>query len=134
MNPELIRDAAVSALEDIKARDIEILDVRELTSFFDWVLIASAESSRQTRALASHVHDTAKDLGVQTVRTEGEGSGEWILVDLGSVIVHVMQPAIREFYNLSELWGGRSLPTRNVSPSFMIPIRQGDLPGSSAHY
>lgn len=113
MNPELIRDTAVAALEDIKARDIEILDVRELTSLFDWVVIASADSSRQTRALAFHVRDKGREAGASTALVEGEDSGEWVLVDLGSVVVHVMQPMVREFYNLSELWGGRHLPMRN---------------------
>ncbi len=133
MNPEQIRDAAIAALEDIKARDIEILDVRDLTSMFDWVLIASADSSRQTRALASHVLDKARELGARTSRVEGEGSGEWILVDLGSVVVHVMQPTVREFYNLSELWGGRGLPTRNPS-SFgrAFAMRHADAGSSSA--
>ena len=132
MNPELIRDAAIAALEDIKARDIEILDVRDLTSLFDWVVIASADSSRQTRALAFHVRDKAKEHGASANRVEGEGSGEWILVDLGSVVVHIMQPTVREFYNLSELWGGRSLPMRNPSLGRVFPMRHHLGSGSSA--
>jgi ribosome-associated protein len=122
MNPEQVRDAAVSALEDIKARDIEILDVHELTSLFDWVVIASADSSRQTRALAQHVMDKTRELGVSHPRMEGEGSGEWILVDAGAVVVHIMQPAIREYYNLGELWGGSSATTRH--PILGIPMRR----------
>ncbi len=132
MDPELIRDAAIAALEDIKARDIEILDVRDLTSLFDWVVIASADSSRQTRALAFHVRDKAKEQGATANRVEGEGSGEWILVDLGSVVVHVMQPTVREFYNLSELWGGRGLPMRNPSLGRVFPMRHNLAPGNSA--
>ena len=119
MEPELIRDAAVTALEDIKARDIEVLDVRALTSLFDWVIVASADSSRQTRALANHVQDQAKQAGASVRPLEGGASGEWILVDLGSVVVHVMQPATREFYNLSELWGGHTL---RRPPGFGLPM------------
>lgn len=121
MEPELIRDAAVSALEDIKARDIEVLDVRQLTSLFDWVIVASAESTRQTRALAHHVQEKAREAGSSQAVLEGEASGEWILVDLGSVVVHVMQPATREYYNLSELWGGRT-PQRRQPAYGGLPI------------
>lgn len=121
MNPELIRDAAVSALEDIKARDIEVLDVHEFTALFDWMIIASADSSRQTRALAQHVLDKTRALGVEHPRMEGEGSGEWILVDAGSVVIHIMQPALREYYNLAELWGGSHYAPRH--PVLGVPIK-----------
>ena len=95
----------ISALEDIKARDIQAIDVRKVTSIFDWIIVASADSARQTKALARHVHETLKDAGSAIVGTEGEDSGEWILVDAGDVVAHVMQPAVREYYNLEELWG-----------------------------
>jgi ribosome-associated protein len=133
MEPELIRDAAVTALEDIKARDIEILDVRELTAMFDWVVVASAESSRQTRALAHHVQEIAKETGARNATLEGEANGEWILVDLGSVVVHVMQPAIREYYNLSELWGSHG-SVRRAPAGMPIPIRRSEAAGSSASF
>jgi len=132
MDPELIRDAAVSALEDIKARDIEVLDVRELTSLFDWIVIASAESTRQTRALAHHVQDKTREIGASKAIIEGETSGEWILVDLGSVVVHVMQPAIREYYNLAELWGGQKMPVRHPILGIPMHMRHHESPGSSA--
>ncbi len=96
--------AIVSSLEDIKARDIEIFDVRHLTSMFDQVIIATAESTRQTKALAKHLRDTVKDLGSKVYGVEGEDSGEWVLIDLGDTVVHIMQPAARENYNLEELW------------------------------
>jgi ribosome-associated protein len=99
--------AAVAALEDVKARDIVVLDVRRLTSLFDIVIVASADSARQTRSLASHVLDRAKELGAGVIGVEGEVTGEWVLVDLGDVVVHVMQPAVRDYYNLEELWGGQ---------------------------
>ena len=134
MEPEQIRDAAVTALEDIKARDIEVLDVRELTSLFDWVIVASADSSRQTRALAHHVQDQARQIGARAAALEGESSGEWILVDLGSVVVHVMQPATREYYNLSELWGGHTLPRRHPALGLPIGLRRNESSASGAAF
>ncbi len=101
-----VKVEVVLALEDIKARDIEILDVRRLTSLCDYMVIASADSTRQTKALARNVEDRLSRLGAPLHGVEGMASGEWILVDIGSVIVHIMQPSAREYYNLSELWGG----------------------------
>ena len=95
---------AVAALEDIKARDITVLDVRKLTSLYDTLVIASADSTRQVKALAHHVRDKLKAAGSALVGTEGEDGGEWILVDAGDVVAHVMQPAVRQYYNLEELW------------------------------
>jgi ribosome-associated protein len=95
----------IGALEDIKAHDIQAIDVRKLTSLFDWIVVASADSARQTKALARHVRDSLKDAGSAIIGTEGEEGGEWILVDAGDVVAHVMQPAVRMHYNLEELWG-----------------------------
>ena len=94
----------ITALEDIKAHDIQAIDVRKVTSIFDWIIVASADSARQTKALARHLRDSLKEAGSHIVGTEGEDSGEWILVDAGDVVAHVMQPAVREYYNLEELW------------------------------
>ena len=107
-----IQKTAVSALEDIKARDIIILDVRTLTSLYDTMIIATAESSRQVNALAHHVRDTLKAAGAIIVGVEGEQSGEWVLVDGGEIVVHIMQPAIRQYYNLEELWGKAAVSPR----------------------
>jgi ribosome-associated protein len=96
---------AVTALEDIKARDIAVFDVRHLTSLFDRVIIATAESARQTKALANNVREKLKEAGATIHGMEGEDAGEWILVDAGDIVVHVMQPTMREYYNLEELWG-----------------------------
>lgn len=96
--------AVVAALEDIKAHDIAVFDVTHITSLFDRVVIASADSSRQTKALAHHVQDVAREIGARVIGKEGEETGEWILVDLGDIVVHIMQPAIRAHYNLEELW------------------------------
>ncbi|HTP94340.1 MAG TPA: ribosome silencing factor [Burkholderiales bacterium] len=106
MRLDRIVKAAVSALEDIKARDIVVLNVTKMTAMFDRVIIASADSTRQTKALASNVQEKLKALGATIHGVEGEQAGEWILVDLGSVVVHIMQPSVRQYYNLEELWGG----------------------------
>ena len=95
---------AVTALEDIKARDITVFDVRKLTSLYDTLVIATAESNRQVKALAHHVRDKLKEAGATILGVEGEETGEWVLVDAGEIIVHVMQPAVRAHYNLEELW------------------------------
>ena len=106
MQAEQIRQCAVEALEEIKAREIVVLDTRKLTPMFDYMIVASAESTRQTKALARNVADKIRSGGGKVLGTEGEQAGEWVLVDMGSVIVHIMQPAIREYYNLEQLWGG----------------------------
>jgi len=99
-----IQKTAVTALEDIKARDITVLDVRKLTSLYDTLIIASADSNRQVKALAQNVRDKLKEAGAHIIGVEGEQSAEWILVDAGDVVVHIMQPAVRAYYNLEELW------------------------------
>jgi len=105
--------AVVDALEDIKAEDIAVIDTSKLSPLFDRMVIASAKSTRQTKAIADNVVVKLKALGEDVCGREGEGSGEWILIDLGEVLVHVMQPAVREYYNLEELWSkGQSLRPR----------------------
>jgi ribosome-associated protein len=99
-----LQQTAVTALEDIKAREIRVLDVRKLTSFYDSLIIASADSNRQVKALAHHVRDKLKEAGATIIGIEGEDTGEWVLVDCGDIVVHVMQPAVRAYYNLEELW------------------------------
>ena len=104
MRPDPLVKAAVSALDDIKGRDIVVLDVRRLTSLFDRIIIASADSTRQSRALSNHLREKLKALGARVYGVEGERAGEWILVDLGAVVVHIMQPTARKYYNLEGLW------------------------------
>jgi len=99
-----LQKTAVTALEDIKARDISVFDVRKLTSLYDTLIIASAESARQVKSLAGHVRDRMKAAGATIIGVEGEQSGEWVLIDAGDIVVHVMQPAVRAYYNLEELW------------------------------
>ncbi len=99
----------IDALEDIKARDIKLINVSKLTSVFDYIAVASADSTRQTKALAKNVMDKVKEHGGWIYGIEGEQSGEWVLVDCGDIVVHIMQPAMRELYELEELWGEGSL-------------------------
>ena len=112
MDIRKLQRIAVSALEDIKGRDIEAINTTKLTSLFDRIIIASADSTRQVKALARNVEDKVKAAGGDVIGVEGEATGEWVLVDLGSIVVHVMQPAVRTFYNLEELWQAR--PARRV--------------------
>ena len=105
MNLNQLIKIIISALEDIKANDIEILDVTKRATIFDRMIIASAVSTRQARAIANNVNDKVKESGGMSYGTEGEGSGEWVLVDLGDVLVHIMLPAVRTHYDLEGLWG-----------------------------
>lgn len=102
---EKVKLAVVDAIEDIKGFDISVMDVRELTSLASYMIVASASSSRQTKAIANNVQEKLKALGVEARGTEGEREGEWVLVDLGDIIVHIMLPTTRAYYNLEQLWG-----------------------------
>ncbi|ODT67343.1 MAG: ribosome silencing factor [Nitrosomonadales bacterium SCN 54-20] len=104
MTPAKLIKTVVAALDEIKARDVEVLDVKKLTTLFDRMIIASGDSTRQTRAIANNVVEKVKAGGGMVYGVEGEDNGEWILVDLGDVLVHVMQTAVRAHYNLEELW------------------------------
>ncbi len=107
MDIKKLQRVVVDALEDVKAQDIRVYNTTELTSLFDRVVIASGTSNRQTRALAASVRDKVKERGGDVISVEGEDTGEWVLVDLGDVVVHIMQPNIRAYYNLEEIWGGK---------------------------
>jgi ribosome-associated protein len=100
-----LQKSIVAALEDIKAHDIVSFDVAHLTAMFDRVVIASADSGRQLRALSRNVQDKVREAGGRVYNVEGEDGDEWVLLDAGDVIVHIMQPSIRLHYNLEELWG-----------------------------
>lgn len=95
----------VAALEDIKATDITVINTRKRSPLFECMIVASGSSNRQTKSLADNVVKKLQEAGETILSTEGEKSGEWVLVDLGDVLVHVMQPAVRAYYNLEELWG-----------------------------
>ena len=97
----------VEALEDVKGYDIQVFDTARLPSMFERVVIATGTSNTQVRALADRVQERIREQGSRVYGVEGESSGEWVLVDLGDVVVHIMHPTVREFYNLEEVWGGK---------------------------
>ncbi len=109
MDIRKLQRAIVDGLEDVKAQHISVFNTEHLSSMFERVIIASGTSNRQTKALASSVREAVRSGGMQVLRTEGEDNGEWIIVDCGAAVVHVMQPAIREYYHLEELWGGKTV-------------------------
>src|SRR4029077_13330044 len=97
------------ALEDIKGHDILVYNTARMPSMFERVVIASGDSTRQVKALADSVQDKVRESGARVYGVEGEASGEWVLVDLGDIVVHIMHPTVREFYDLEEVWGGKSV-------------------------
>jgi ribosome-associated protein len=107
MDLRKLQRIVVDALDDIKAQDIRVFNTTGQTELFDRVIIATGTSNRQTRSLAAHVRDKVKEAGGTIVSMEGGDTGEWVLVDLGDAVVHIMQPAIRAYYNLEELWGAK---------------------------
>ncbi|PRC92820.1 ribosome silencing factor [Solimicrobium silvestre] len=109
MDIKKLQTLVVDALEDVKAQDIKVYDTTHLTSLFDRICIASGTSNRQTKSLASSVRDKVKENGGDIVGIEGEDVGEWVLVDLGDMVVHIMQPVIRGYYRLEELWGDKEI-------------------------
>jgi len=107
--------AVVDALEDIKGYDIVVYNTAALPSMFERVVIASGDSTRQVKALAINVQDKLEGLGARVYGVEGAASSEWILVDLGDMVVHIMHPTVRSFYNLEEIWGGKSINMKKVA-------------------
>ncbi len=111
-----LQRAIVDALEDVKAQEIQVFDTEHLSSLFERVIIASGTSNRQTKALAASVRDKVRNAGFGKPRIEGEDNGEWIIVDCGAAVVHVMQPTIRSYYNLEEIWGGTPVRLKLGAP------------------
>jgi ribosome-associated protein len=109
MDIKKLQAVVVDALEDVKAQDIRVFDTTHLTSLFDRIAVASGTSNRQTKALASSVREKVKEADGHVLSVEGEDTGEWVLVDLGDMIVHIMQPAIRAYYRLEEIWGEKEV-------------------------
>jgi ribosome-associated protein len=109
MDIKKLQALVIDALEDVKGQDIRAFDTVHLTSLFDRMAIASGTSNRQTKALAASVRDKVKENGGTIVSIEGEDTGEWVLVDLGDMVVHIMQPAIRDYYRLEEIWGEKEI-------------------------
>ncbi|HJW03569.1 MAG TPA: ribosome silencing factor [Azospira sp.] len=131
MDLSKLQKIVVNALEDIKARDIEVINTTKLTSLFDRVVIASGDSNRQVKALARNVQDEVREAGGEVLSVEGEENGEWVLVDLGDIVVHVMQPAVRHYYNLEEIWGGKT-PVRAPKPLALDKVREEDAASSAS--
>lgn len=126
MDIQKLQRLVIDALEDVKAQDIKVFNTSHITSLFDRVVIASGTSNRQTRSLASSVIDAAREHNVPILAYEGEDTGEWVLVDLGDIVIHCMQPAIRQYYNLEEIWGGKPVRVK------LLP--QSTLPASPETY
>lgn len=125
-----LQRAIVDGLEDVKAQDIRVYNTEQLSPLFERVIIASGTSNRQTKALAASIRDAVREAGFDKPRTEGEENGEWIIVDCGSAVAHVMQPAIRQYYQLEEIWGetpvrlklGAPKPVKAAAAEVAVPV------------
>ncbi|KGS19017.1 ribosome silencing factor [Burkholderia pseudomallei] len=117
MDIRKLQRVIVDALEDVKAQDIKVFNTSHLTELFDRVIVASGTSNRQTKALASNVRDKVKEAGGDIVSSEGEDTGEWVLVDCGDAVVHILQPALRQYYNLEEIWGDKPVRMKLGDPA-----------------
>lgn len=117
-----LQKAIVDGLENVKAQDLQVFDTEHITSLFERVIVASGTSNRQTKALAASVRDSVRQAGFDKPRIEGEDNGEWIIVDCGAAVAHIMQPSIRQYYHLEELWGDK--PVR-LKPATAPKARAG---------
>ncbi len=125
-----LQRAIVDGLEDVKAQDIQVFDTEHLSALFERVIVASGTSNRQTKALASSVRDAVRDAGFGKPRLEGEANGEWIIVDCGQAVVHIMQPSFRQYYHLEELWGEK--PVRLKFGAAKPEAKEQELPSKKA--
>lgn len=134
MTIEELTQLIVNALEDVKAKDIRIFNTEQLSDQFERVVIASGTSNRQTRALAYSVSADVKKAGESVIGMEGQDSGEWVLVDCGRVVCHCLQPAVREYYNLEEIWGGKEvfMQANEACNGRLTPHRSAHAPEDAA--
>jgi len=132
MDIRKLQRAIVDGLEDVKGQHIAVFNTEHLSAMFERVIIASGTSNRQTKALASSVRESVRSRGMQVLRTEGEDNGEWIIVDCGAAVVHVMQPAIREYYHLEEIWGGKAVRMKIGAVSEGLVKASADEPPAGA--
>jgi ribosome-associated protein len=116
-----LQRAIVDGLEDVKAQDIRVFNTEAISPLFERVIIASGTSNRQTKALAASVRDAVREAGFEKPRTEGEENGEWIIVDCGAAVVHVMQPSIRQYYRLEEIWGNKPVRVKHAAKAKVAP-------------
>ena len=121
-----LQRAIIDGLEDVKAQDIAVFDTEHITSLFERVIIASGTSNRQTKALAASVRDAVRDAGFAKPRIEGEENGEWIIVDCGAAVAHIMQPTIRQYYHLEELWGDKPIKLKLGAPAPLVKAAKVD--------
>ncbi|ASL43025.1 Ribosomal silencing factor RsfS [Burkholderia sp. AD24] len=126
MDIRKLQRVIVDALEDVKAQDIKVFNTSHLTSLFDRVIVASGTSNRQTKALASNVRDSVKQNGGDVISTEGDDVGEWVLVDCGDAVVHILQPALRQYYNLEEIWGDKPVRIKLSTPDLFGGARSSE--------
>ncbi|WP_119355314.1 ribosome silencing factor [Azohydromonas sediminis] len=132
MDIRKLQRAIVDGLEDVKAQNIVVFNTEHLSPLFERVIVASGTSNRQTKALASSVRETVKARGMPVLRTEGEDNGEWIIVDCGAAVCHIMQPAIREYYHLEEIWGGKPVRVKLGGAARGLPKAGEASPQQSA--
>ena len=126
MDIRKLQRAIVDGLEDVKAQDIQVFNTEHLSPLFERVVVAAGASNRQTKALAASVRDAVKAAGMDVLRTEGEENGEWIIVDCGAAVVHVMQPSIRDYYRLEEIWGGKPVAIKlNTKSGGLVKASEG---------
>jgi ribosome-associated protein len=126
MDIRKLQRAIVDGLEDVKAQNIQVFNTEHLSPLFERVVVASGASNRQTKALAASVRDAVKSAGMDVLRTEGEENGEWIIVDCGAAVVHVMQPSIRDYYRLEEIWGGKPVAIKlNTKSGGLVKASEG---------
>ncbi|MDR0276055.1 MAG: ribosome silencing factor [Burkholderiaceae bacterium] len=123
-----LQRAVVDGLQDVKAHDIRVFNTEHLSPLFERVIVASGASNRQTRALAASVRDKVRASGFAKPRIEGEDNGEWIVVDCGPAVAHIMQPAIRQYYNLEEIWGDKPVRLKNQSATAKPRDLKGKVP------
>jgi ribosome-associated protein len=116
-----LQRAIVDGLEDVKAQDITVFNTEHLSPLFERVIVASGTSNRQTKALAASVRDSVREAGFPKPRIEGEDNGEWIIVDCGAAVAHIMQPAIRQYYHLEEIWGDKPIRLKFGAPKPAMP-------------
>ncbi|MGH6623146.1 MAG: ribosome silencing factor [Burkholderiaceae bacterium] len=117
MDIRKLQRTIVDALEDVKGHDIKVLNTAHLSDMFERVVIASGTSNRQTRSLASSVEEKVREAGGDVLSVEGTEAGEWVLVDCGDAVVHIMQPTFRAYYNLEELWGDKPVRLKSAAPA-----------------
>ncbi|OGA96158.1 MAG: ribosome silencing factor [Burkholderiales bacterium RIFCSPHIGHO2_12_FULL_61_11] len=122
-----LQRAIIDGLEDVKAQDIEVFDTEHLTPLFERVIVASGTSNRQTKALAASVRDAVREAGFAKPRIEGEANGEWIIVDCGAAVAHIMQPTIRQYYNLEELWGDKPVKLKLGAPAPLVKASKPEV-------